>query len=94
MMPERRDIALETEEQVTDVHILAIDLAKRSFQAYATAPGRAVRFNRMVSRAMLETVLRKQAPCIVATEAYATSHFWGRFAQSLGPRYGLSRRFP
>ena len=38
----------------------------------------------MVSRAKLETVLRAQAPCIVAMEACATSHFWGRFAQSLG----------
>lgn len=40
MMPERRDGALEMEEHMTDVHILAIDLAKRSFQVCATAPGR------------------------------------------------------
>ena len=39
MMPDRRDIAPEKEEQMTDVHILAIDLAKRSFQVCATAPG-------------------------------------------------------
>jgi len=31
MMPDRRDFALEKEEHVTDVHILAIDVAKRSF---------------------------------------------------------------
>ena len=31
--------APEKEEQMTDVHILAIDLAKRSFQVCATAPG-------------------------------------------------------
>jgi len=39
MMPDRHDIALEKEERMTDVHIFAIDLAKRSFQACATAPG-------------------------------------------------------
>lgn len=38
----------------------------------------------MVSRAKLETILREQAPCIVAMEACATSHFWGRFVESLG----------
>lgn len=69
---------------MTDAHILAIDLAKRSFQVCGTALGGAVLFNRMVSRAKLETILREQVPCIVAMEACATSHFWGRFAESLG----------
>lgn len=62
MMPDRRDAALEMEEHMTDVHILANDLAKRSFQVCATAAGGAVLFNRMVSRAKLETVLREQTP--------------------------------
>jgi len=39
MMPDRCGFALEKEEFMTDVHILAIDLAKRSFQICATAPG-------------------------------------------------------
>ena len=39
MMPDRRNVALEKEEHMTDVYILAIDLAKRSFQICATAPG-------------------------------------------------------
>lgn len=57
---------------MTDVYILAIDLAKRSFQVCATAPGGAVLFNRMVSRVKLEAMLREQAPCIVAMKACAT----------------------
>ena len=69
---------------MTDVHILAIDLAKRGFQVCGTAVGGAVLFNRMVSRAKLKAVLREQEPCIVAMAACATSHFWGRFAQNLG----------
>ena len=49
-----------------------------------TAAGSAVLFNRTVSRAKLEMILHEQALCIVAMEACATSHFWGRFAQGLG----------
>ena len=60
---------------MTDVHILAIDLAKRCFQVRATAAGRAVLFNRIVSCEKLETILREQMPCIVVMEACATSHF-------------------
>lgn len=67
-----------------EVHVLAIDLAKRSFQVCATDRGGAVLFNRTVSRTKLEQVLRGQALCIVAMEACATSHYWGRFAQGLG----------
>jgi transposase len=69
---------------MADVHILAIDLAKRSFQVCATDPGGAVLFNRTVSRAKLEQLLGTQQPCIMAMEACATSHFWGRCAQSHG----------
>nr|WP_205316174.1 transposase [Novosphingobium sp. P6W] len=69
---------------MADVHILAIDLAKRSFQMRATDPGGAVLFNRTVSRSKLEQMLGAQQRCIVAMEASAMSHFWGRFAQSLG----------
>ncbi|MCM0018766.1 MAG: IS110 family transposase [Tagaea sp.] len=69
---------------MTDIQILAIDLAKRSFQICATGPGGAVLFNRTVSRAKLEKILTEQPQCIVAMEACATSHFWGRFAQALG----------
>ena len=51
-----------------DVHVLAIDLAKRSFQVCGTDRGG----------------LSAQPPCIVAMEACATSHYWGRVAQGLG----------
>jgi hypothetical protein len=60
MMSERHDVALEKEEHMTDVRILVINLAKHSFQICATAAGGAVLFNRMVSRAKLETALRDQ----------------------------------
>ena len=69
---------------MSDVHVLAIDLAKRSFQVCATDPGGAVLFNRAISRAKLIQLLTSQPPCIVAMEACATSHYWGRVAQGFG----------
>ncbi|MDH6268196.1 transposase [Rhizobium sp. SG_E_25_P2] len=69
---------------MTQVHILAIDLAKRSFQVCGADRGGAVLFNRLLSRARLQQFLSEQSPCIVAMEACATSHFWGRFARSRG----------
>lgn len=56
------------------VHVLAIDLAKRSFQLCGTDRGVAVLFNRTVSRAKLVQLLSARPPCIVAMEAYATRH--------------------
>lgn len=69
---------------MADISILAIDLAKRSFQVCAADRGGAVLFNRVVSRAKLQKLLSERAPCIVAMEACATSHYWGRFAQGCG----------
>jgi len=69
---------------MADVYILAIDLAKRSFQVCATDRDGAVLYNRMMSRAKLEQLMESQTACIVAMEACATSHFWGRFTQALG----------
>ncbi|WP_303832198.1 IS110 family transposase [Asticcacaulis taihuensis] len=59
-------------------------LAKRSFQVCAVDRGGAVLYNRMVSRLKLEQLLTLQSSCIVAMEACATSHFWGRLAERLG----------
>ncbi len=69
---------------MNDVHILAVDLAKRSFQVCAIDRGGAVLYNRMISRQKLEQLLTTQPTCIVAMEACATSHYWGRLAQGLG----------
>ncbi len=69
---------------MTEVHMLSIDLAKRSFQVCATDVGGAVLFNRMVSRSKLEQLLATQPPTVVSMEACATSHYWGRFARECG----------
>jgi len=64
--------------------IIGIDLAKRVFQVHVAAKdGRPVLRTR-VSRAQLLGLLAKQPPAIVAMEACATAHEWGRAISGLG----------
>jgi transposase len=69
---------------MSEISILAIDLAKNSFQVCAVRGDGSVVFNRAVSRPRLHHLLAQQEDCIVAMEACATSHHWGRVAQSHG----------
>jgi transposase len=64
--------------------MLVIDLAKGSFQVCAIGPDGAVLYDRMLSRTRLITLVAEQAANVVAIEASATSHHWGRGAQSHG----------
>jgi transposase len=64
--------------------MLAIDLAKNSFQVCGVRPDGAVVFNRAVSRGRLVQLLSDQSPCVVAMEACATSHHWERVAMTHG----------
>lgn len=68
----------------TNISMLATDLAKGSFQVCAVGPEGTVLYNRSLSRARLATLLADQPACIVAMEACATSHHWGRVAQRHG----------
>ncbi|MBD9529040.1 IS110 family transposase [Paracoccus sp. PAR01] len=68
----------------TKISMLAIDLAKGSFQVCAVRADGAVLYNRVFSRTRLMTLLAEQPTCIVAMEACATSHYWGRVALSHG----------
>ena len=64
--------------------IIGIDLAKRVFQVHAAAKdGRPV-LRKKVSRAQLLGFLTKQPRAIVAMEACATAHEWGRTISGLG----------
>jgi len=69
---------------VEKITIIGIDLAKRVFQLHgATADGRAV-LRRKVSRGQLLSFLARQLPAVVAMEACATAHHWGRAIAELG----------
>jgi transposase len=64
--------------------IIGIDVAKRVFQIHAASKdGRPV-LRKKVSRAQLLGFLAKQPPAIVAMEACATAHEWGRAISGLG----------
>ena len=64
--------------------IIGIDLAKRVFQVHGAAQdGRPV-FRKKVSRAQLLGFLAKQSTAVVAMEACATAHGWGRAISGLG----------
>ncbi len=69
---------------MSKINILAIDLAKNSFQVCGVRSDGVVVFNRAVSRARLVRLLADQPPCVVAMEACATSHHWGRVAMVHG----------
>ncbi len=60
---------------MTRISMLAIDLAKGSFQVCAIGPDGAVVYNRALSRSRLIALLADQPTCVVAMEACATSHY-------------------
>ncbi|MDF0603165.1 hypothetical protein P1J78_20680 [Psychromarinibacter sp. C21-152] len=67
-----------------NISILAIDLAKGSFQVCGVDASGTIMFTRAVSRPKLHWLLADQKACIVSMEACATAHYWGRVAQSHG----------
>ncbi|MGU3422916.1 transposase [Methylobacterium sp. D54C] len=64
--------------------MLAVDLSKGSFQVCAVGPDGTVLYNRALSRSRFAALLADQPACVVAMEACATSHHWGRVAQASG----------
>jgi transposase len=66
------------------VTIVAVDLAKRVFQVHGAAADGSVVFRKKLSRTQFLDFLTRQATCIVAMEACATSHYWGRQIIKLG----------
>ena len=67
------------------VNIIGIDLAKRSFQLHGARADGSVAFRRKVSRERLLYILGAQLPrCVVAMEACASAHYWGREILKLG----------
>jgi transposase len=67
-----------------EVTIVGIDLAKRVFQVHGAAADGAVVFRKKLSRAQLLPFLAAQPACVVAMEACATAHHWGREIGRLG----------
>jgi transposase len=67
-----------------EVGIIGLDLAKNVFQAHGAGADGSVIFRRKLSRAQLLKFMAAQPPCVVAMEACASSHHWGRAIGNLG----------
>ena len=66
------------------VTIIAIDLAKRSFQLHGATTDGSVAFCKKLSRGKVLEFVASQPRCVVAMEACASSHHWGREIGKLG----------
>ena len=67
-----------------EVSIIGLDLAKNSFQLHGARADGAVVFRKKLSRSQVLKFLAAQPRCIIAMEACASSHHWGRAFDQLG----------
>lgn len=69
---------------MSEVTIIGIDLAKRGFHLHGARDDGSVMFRKKLSRAQLLAFIAQHPRCIVAMEACATAHGWGREFEKLG----------
>jgi transposase len=69
---------------MNETSIIGLDLAKNVFQAHGAGADGSVIFRRKLSRAQLLKFMGDQPSCIVAMEACASAHYWGRAINDLG----------
>lgn len=67
-----------------DCNIIGIDLAKNVFQAHGSDRTGRKLFSEKLSRGQVLTFLSKVESCVVAMEACASAHHWGRQISKLG----------
>ncbi len=67
-----------------EVIIIAIDLAKNSFQVHGARGDGSVAYRKKLSRGKLLSFLASQPRCVVAMEACAGAHYWAREIMMLG----------
>lgn len=69
---------------MSEVTIIGIDLAKRTFQFHGAGSNGSVLFRKKFSRGQVLAFVAGQPRCVVAMEACATAHGWGREFEKLG----------
>ena len=72
------------EASVEQTITIGLDIAKYIFQAHGADAAGHVLFRKRLTRAKLLGFLATIAPCVVAMEACAGSHYWGREIGKLG----------
>jgi transposase len=74
---------------VSEITTLAIDLAKNVFQLHGVDTRGVCQLRRRLRRAQLLSVVARLPPCLIAMEACASAHYWGREFGKLGHRVKL-----
>ena len=74
---------------MSEITTLAIDLAKSVFQLHGIDRSGVTVLRRQVRRAQLLNILAQLPVCLVAMEACASAHYWGRQIRALGHRVKL-----
>lgn len=69
---------------MSEVSIIGIDIAKRVFHLHGAQADGSTAFRKKLSRAQLLPFLTGEPNCVVAMEACATAHGWGREIMALG----------
>jgi transposase len=72
-----------------EIKTLGIDLAKHVFQLHGVDDRGVCTLRRQLKRAEVLGFIGRLAPCLVAMEACASAHYWGRRIQSLGHQVKL-----
>ncbi|MEN9875000.1 MAG: hypothetical protein RL186_1897 [Pseudomonadota bacterium] len=67
-----------------EVSIIGLDLAKRVFQVHGNDAQGRVQYSKKLSRAQMLGFFSCHPRCVVAMEACASSHYWGREIGALG----------
>lgn len=65
---------------MSKLHVVGVDLAKRVFHVHGTDPAGHTVFQKKLTRPQFERFLAELPPCVVAMEACASAHHWGRTA--------------
>lgn len=66
------------------VSIIGLDLAKRYFQAHGADGSGKKLFSKKLARGQVLDFFKQQERCVVAMEACASCHYWGREIRALG----------
>jgi transposase len=74
---------------VEEVRTIGLDLAKHVFQAHGASASGAVVFRKKLRREQVLTFFAGQPRCLVAMEACASAHYWGRAIGELGHQVRL-----
>ena len=69
---------------MVDISIIGLDLAKTVFQVHGSDTDGLPLFNKRLSRSSVLKFFSEKPPCLVAMEACASAHYWGREIGKLG----------